>query len=266
MLKVQKGLTNRAHQSRKRTNIMKTITFFNNKGGVGKTTSVINIAYEMFRAGKKVVVIDVDGQQNTSRFFVDVDTPYGTAEKTLITGAEPIIKPTRYSNIGVITAGNTMNSGIQEFLSLSENIQSEHVQTLINSIDCDYVLFDLPPALNEITNRILSVSNKVYVPIELGSFAIQGITNVMDAIAETETTFGGCFITKYDKHNPIDSEVVELLENNLDTSLFNTRIPNSKVIKNSISCRLTAAEYMFWTDAAKSYLNLLNEIIPTLED
>lgn len=156
---------------------MKTITFFNNKGGVGKTTSVINIAYEMFRAGKKVVVIDVDGQQNTSRFFVDIDTPYGTVEKTLITGAEPIIKPTRYSNIGVITAGNTLNSGIQEFLSLSENVQSEHVQALINSIDCDYVLFDLPPALNKITNRILSVSNKVYVPIELGSFAIQGITN-----------------------------------------------------------------------------------------
>ena len=245
---------------------MKTITFFNNKGGVGKTTSVINIAYEMFRIGKKVVVIDVDGQQNTSRFFVDVDTPYGTVEKTLISGSEPIVKSTRYTNIGIITAGNTMNSVVQKFLSLPETEQSDHVQTFINSIDCDYAIFDLPPALNGLTNQILSISDRVYVPIELGSFAIQGITNVMDAIAKTGTTFGGCFITKYDKHNPIDSEVVELLENNLDTSLFNTRIPNSKVIKNSISCRLTAAEYMFWTEAAKSYLNLLNEIIPTLED
>ena len=209
------------------------ITFYNNKGGVGKSTSVINVAYFLHCIGKKVMVIDCDSQRNTYRFFLNSEE-----------------ECCRYENITV----KAYSGAAEEQFSLS---------------DCknyDYVILDLPPALNNFTTTMLSICDYVFTPIELGTFAIQGITAVIDTINQTSAKFGGCFVVKYDNDNPSDASLLDILKAQLGTKVLNSIIPFSRVIKNSISYRMTAAEYMDWMGAAEKYRSLTDEIINICED
>lgn len=244
---------------------MKSIAFYNNKGGVGKTTSVINIAYQL--ADKKVLVIDMDGQSNCSRFFAD--EPKAGLEQVLTKSAitpEIALCPTRYPNIDTITATPALNDIVSIFYALPETVQRENAEKLLTFSDkYDYILVDLPPALNKITERIISACDYVFVPIELGSFAIQGISTVTDIIASCGAKFGGCFVNKFDRDNPADIALMEMLKSSLGTKALNSFIPFSRVVKNSVSYKLTAPEYMGWTFAAECVANLAKEIAEICE-
>ena len=247
---------------------MRSIAFYNNKGGVGKTTSVINIAYQL-AANKSVLVIDVDGQANCSRFFTDEPKePKGGLERALTEEAVTrtvALSETRYPNIDIISATSKLNDIVSLFYALSEKQQRENAAKLINAAepyykDYDYILVDLPPALNKITERIISACDFVFVPIELSSFAIQGISTVTNIIADCGARFGGCFVNKYDRENPSDVQLMEMLKSSLGTKALNGFLPFSRVIKNSVSYNVTAPEYMGWTFAAECVANLAKEI------
>lgn len=244
---------------------MKSIAFYNNKGGVGKTTSVINIAYQL-AASKPVLVIDVDGQANCSRFFAD--EPKEGLERALTEAAATpaaALSETRYPNIDIISATSKLNDIVSLFYALSDKQQRENAEKLINAAepyykDYDYILVDLPPALNKITERIISACDFVFVPIELSSFAIQGISTVTDVIAGCGARFGGCFVNKFDRENPSDVQLMEMLKSSLGNKALNAFLPFSRVIKNSVSYKVTAPEYMGWTFAAKCVASLAKEI------
>lgn len=240
---------------------MKSIAFYNNKGGVGKTTSVINVAYQL-AADKKVLVIDMDGQSNSSRFFAD--EPKAGLEQALtklMIAPDIALCPTRYPNIDVLTATPALNEIVSLFYALPEDTQRENVEKLLSFSDkYYYILVDLPPALNKITERVISSCDYVFVPIELSSFAIQGISTVTDIIAGCGARFGGCFVNKFDRENPSDIQIMEMLKASLGTKALNSFLPFSRVIKNSVSYKVTAPEYMGWTFAAECVANLAKEI------
>lgn len=221
---------------------MKIITMYNNKGGVGKTTSVINIAYSLSKMGKKVLVMDFDEQRNSSRFFLD--------EK----GSQEIISvaATRYKNVYI--------------KAYSECIKGLTKEQAKDFEKYDYVIFDLPPALNDLTRSMLSLCDYVFVPIELGTFAIQGITVVVDTLSKISAKFGGCFVVKFDNENPSDYSLLDVLKNALGAKVLTSIIPFSRVIKNSISYRMTAAEYMDYMPAAEKYEYLSKEIMRICEE
>ena len=223
---------------------MKIITMYNNKGGVGKTTSVINIAYALSKMGKKVLVMDFDEQKNSSRFFLESGDNRGYA-------------PTRYENIFIMTydecSGKTDKTQMTELLKHKENE------------NYDYIIFDLPPALNDLTLSMLSFCDYVFVPIELGTFAIQGITVVVDTLSRISAKFGGCFVVKFDNENPSDYSLLDVLKEALGAKVLTSIIPFSRVIKNSISYRMTAAEYMEYMVAAEKYVELTKEIVRICE-
>lgn len=246
---------------------MKSIAFYNNKGGVGKTTSVINIAYQL-AASKSVLVIDVDGQANCSRFFAN--KPKEGLERALTEAAVTptvALSETRYPNIDIISATSKLNDIVSLFYALPEETQRRNAEKLITDTEnpwyskhYDYVLVDLPPALNKITERIISACDYVFVPIELSSFAIQGISTVTDIIADCGAKFGGCFVNKFDRENPSDIQLMEMLKESLGTKALSSFLPFSRVIKNSVSYKVTAPEYMGWTFAAECITKLAKEI------
>ena len=205
---------------------MKTIAFFNNKGGVGKSTTAINIANAMSRSGNNVIVVDVDAQRNSYRFFTDKPGNDYSGE-------------TRYNGISIMFA------------------------KIFNKLpgDFDFTILDIPPSLNQTATHFLKQCDYVFVPIELGTFSIQGIAKVTEHIASTGTRFGGGFINKFDRDNPSDHKLEEELRKNLGAKILATRIPSSRVIKNSISYRQTAFEYSPKSKAARTYTELSREIV-----
>lgn len=266
MLINKKGKIIIAPTVRKEGKKMKSIAFYNNKGGVAKTTSVLNVAYIIGEVYKcKVLVVDCDGQQNASRFFADTISDTGIDSVLINSSVSPTesLSHTRYENIDILTSTSEMNVCAERFTGLNATEKERNISKLKSfwNEQYDYVLLDLPPALNGLTEKLISTTDGVIVPIELGSFAIQGIAKVTDTINKVGASFIGCFISKYDKKNKADEELKKLLSSNLGNKLFNTVIPYSNIIRNSISYKMTAYEYMHWLGPAKKYVELTEEII-----
>lgn len=187
----------------------KRICIYNNKGGVAKTTSVINIAYCLNKKGQKVLVVDCDTQENCFDFFFS-------------TSADSIFK-TEFDNISHTT------------WSRFEKLSDKEISAF------DIVLFDLPPTLSEEVQRILHQSDKVYVPSLLGRFEITGITKVTEEIHRQNVKLGGVFVTMYD--DKTDAKLLEMFRAKLGNRLMQTVIPYSKTIRESLKAGLPIEAY-----------------------
>ncbi len=245
---------------------MKTIAIYNHKGGVGKTTTVINLANELSAAGK-VLIIDFDGQANSSRFFAEPKAGLETALIKKSFSPTAVRSCTRYPNIDILTASSALNLVAAQFEQLSDEVQTANVRKVLHFDDSyEYAVLDLPPALTKLTEKVITLSDSVFVPIELGTFAIQGIPAVTNALANCNAKFGGCIVNKFDKENPSDTELLAMLYQTLGNKVLNTTIPFSRVIKNSFSYKMTAKEYMQWTAAAEAYEDLAAEIAERIDE
>lgn len=213
------------------------IALYNNKGGVAKTTSIINIAYSMQKAGKKVLVVDCDTQENCFSFFM-------TAQN-----ADSIL-PTDYENINHTTW--------TRYGALADEDTAAY----------DYILFDLPPAMTEEVKQIIRYCGLVYVPTMLGDFEIQGLMKVTVEIANQSAKLGGIFITMYQKQN--DAELLQEFRNALQTRLMQTVIPYSRTVRESQKAGLPIEAYFTEKKVPKNgnswkivnaYENLAKEIM-----
>ena len=189
---------------------VKKIGIFNNKGGVAKTTSVINLAYSLQKREKNVLVVDCDTQENCFLFFVT-----GKDSNTIL--------PTNYERISHTTW--------EKYQKLTENEKENF----------DYILFDLPPAISEKVQTILGQSDVVYVPTMLGEFEISGLKKVTDEINRQGVRLGGVFVTMYNAHN--DAEIIGDFRNILQERLMKTVIPYSKTVRESQKAGLPIEEY-----------------------
>lgn len=243
---------------------MKSIAFYNNKGGVAKTTSVINVGYELARESR-VLIIDADGQANCSRFFTEeLKSGLETALTDGTGNPARAVCETRYENIDIITATAALNDATAAFTAFDKRKQERIARNIIEyGKEYDFVLLDLPPALTKVTECLVGACDFVFVPIELGTFAIQGIPTITGLINKSgkQSAFGGCFVTKFDKKNSADAALLEVLKETIGNKVIDVTIPFSRVIKNSISGKLTASEYMPWTTPAKSYGELTKAIL-----
>lgn len=176
------------------------IGIFNNKGGVAKTTSVINLAYSIQKHDKRVLVVDCDTQENCFSFF-------------MTSMAAESIFPTEYKNISHTTW--------ERYKRIPDNSRTEF----------DYILFDLPPTMSDEVRQIIHHCNTVYVPTILGEFEIAGLKKVTDEIHKQGVKLGGVFVTMYQHQN--DAELIQDFRRALQDRLMQTIIPYSKTVRES---------------------------------
>ena len=188
----------------------KGIAIYNNKGGVAKTTTVINLAYSIQIAGRKVLVVDCDEQENCFSFFLteqDADS----------------ILPTDYENIHHTTW--------ERYAGLTDD----------DKADYDIVLFDLPPAMTDKVRQIIRHCGTVFVPTMLGEFEISGLEKVTVEIARQNARLGGIFVTMYQKQN--DAELLEEFRSALQSRMMQTVIPYSRTVRESLKAGLPVEAY-----------------------
>ncbi len=246
----------------------KTYVFVNQKGGVGKTTSAINIGAYMAQSGKKILLVDFDSQGNmSSGVGVSKDKP---TIYELLAGKSTLdqtIKHTPVENLDAISASIDLSGAAIELVD-----QEKREFFLKNAISpvkdkYDYILIDCPPSLGILTLNGLAAADSVLVPMQCEYFALEGITLLLQTVKKvqksinTSLTIGGIFFTMYDSRTKLAQEVVRQVQSYFKDKVFSTIIPRNVRLSEAPSHGVPVCLYDPSCLGAKSYKNLAAEVM-----
>lgn len=254
----------------------KIISLVNQKGGVGKTTTSINLSAALGKLGKRTLLIDLDPQGNTSTGLginkSDIKASVYDCLNNTSEAKDAIIK-TRFTNLYVMPA--TINlAGIDiELLEMSHQDQTfkmneqlkRKLELIKNSFD--YIIIDCPPSLGLLTTNALVASDSVIIPVQCEFFALEGITQLLNTIIMTQNRLNpklcieGVLLTLLDSRTNLGLEVVEEVRRFFKEKVFNTIIPRLIRLVEAPSHGEPINEYDPEGRAAEAYTNLAKEVI-----
>ncbi len=252
------------------------ISLVNQKGGVGKTTTSINLSASLAVLGKKVLLIDLDPQGNTT---TGVGINKGDIEKSIYDVLikkcnikEAIIK-TEFDNLYLL-AGTINLAGLEiDFDELKKKesnfVRGEQLRIHLEEIkdDYDFIIIDCPPALSLITTNALTASNSVIIPVQCEFFALEGITQLLKTIMLAQKSLNptleieGVLLTMLDSRTNLGFEVVEDIRKFFKEKVYNTIIPRLVRLTEAPSHGEPIIVYDPKSRGAEAYLNLAKEVI-----
>jgi chromosome partitioning protein len=246
------------------------IAIANQKGGVGKTTTAINLSSCLAEAGKKVLVIDMDPQGNcTSGFGINKNELENTLYELIIgecTLRESIMEVEGIDNIRIIPSNVNLAGAEIDLLDLNDR---EYI--LKNEIDYikddfDFIIIDCPPSLNMLTVNALTTADSVLVPIQGEYYALEGISQLINTIdlihdrLNDKLHLEGVVFTMFDARTNLSTDVVNNVKENLDTHIYNSVIPRNVRLAEAPSNGMPINIYDSSSAGAKSYRNLAKEV------
>ncbi len=253
----------------------KIISIINQKGGVGKTTTVINLAAGLSMKGKKILVIDLDPQGNaTTGLGLSNTEKSDQTIYSVLNGAKNIsdvIKKTKFENLNLITS-NVDLSGL-EVETAGDNrrafILKEQIIAYLNDSGgfYDYVLIDCPPSLSLLTIMALVASNSLIVPLQTEFFALEGLTQLMKTIDRIKNNLNpgllikGILLTMYDKRNKLSGEVEKEAREYFKEKVYKTIVPRNVRLSEAPSHGVPVLIYDKGCPGSKSYFNFTDEFL-----
>lgn len=256
-----------------RTTNPKIISIANQKGGVGKTTTTINLGAALARKGRRVLLLDLDPQGNASTGLgVDVADRSTTTYDVLTGDAIPseAAMETTVENLKIIPATTDLSSADINLISNEKRSFMLHDalhQPDIDFLDLDYILIDCPPSLNILTVNAMIASDSVVVPLQSEFFALEGLSQLMLTIREVRQTANpdlrieGIVLTMYDKRNNLCQQVEADARDNLGDLVFQTVIPRNVRVSEAPSFAMPVIDYDPASKGSAAYLALAAEVI-----
>ncbi len=248
----------------------KIVTFANQKGGVGKSTSVVNIAASLGILGKRVLVVDVDPQGNTtSGFGINKKTITNSIYDVLIGRADTdssIIK-TAFENISVLPA-NISLAGAEFELVLTDNRESR-LQTALSTVrnDYDFIFIDCPPSLGILTINALVCADGLVIPMQCEYYSLEGLSQLMTSVKQIKKRFNqklsltGILITMYNGRLNLTTQVMEELKKYYAGKIFSTPIARNVKLSEAPSFGMPVYYYDKFSKGSSSYQEVAKELL-----
>ena len=244
------------------------ITIANQKGGVGKTTTVVNLATALASIDKKVLVIDMDPQYNSSMSFNAYDANK-SIYKVFSNDIEinNAIQPSLIPNLNVISACEDLAAAEYE-LADDEN-RNFLLKKYIGNIkeNYDYIFIDTPPTLGLLTISSLTASDEVLIPVQCEFFALEGLSKLIKTIDIVKSNLNsvlklnGIILTMYDKRNSLSSLIENEAREYFDTNVYKFNVPRNVTLSEAPSHGLPAIIYDLKCSGSQAYIGLAKEFL-----
>ena len=253
----------------------KIISVINQKGGVGKTTTVINLAAGLTMKGKKILVIDLDPQGNATTGLGLSNT--GNSDRTIysvLNGYKKIsevIQPTGFENLYLVTS-NVDLSGL-EVETAGDSRRAfklkDELTAILNDSGAlyDYILIDCPPSLSLLTIMALVASDALVVPLQTEFFALEGLTQLMKTIERIKSNLNpsldirGILLTMYDKRNKLSGEVEQEARNYFKEKVYSSVVPRNVRLSEAPSHGMPVLLYDKSCPGSKAYFSFTDEFL-----
>lgn len=252
------------------------LAFTNQKGGVGKTTTAINIAYGLSHKGKRVLVCDLDSQWNSTYSMLGVRHE-GDSVTDVLTGHAEIkdaILPSEKAYVDILPSDRRLLAAERVLTAELETGPQTILKRELNKVSdrYDYIILDCPPAMNLTTIMALAAADAAIIPIKPGTFSLTGAGDLLDVIEKTRNGFGSMelgilgFIINFSDNTLVNRDTVSLLNSKFPGKLFDTMIPKNVAIEEAHRADVDLYHYKPTSTGATAFALLTEEVVSRVEE
>ena len=243
------------------------IAVLNQKGGVGKTTTTINLAAYLARDGRRVLVVDLDPQGNTTSGLGFDKHGLGTTLYDVLfskTEATKATYKTNRANLFLLPANAQLANAEVELVG--EQAREFKLKQALDELDYDFILIDCPPALGLLTVNALVAAQQVLIPVQAEYYALEGLSQLLYVIQNVQAALNpsldilGVVLTLYDTRNALSGQVRAELEKHFGAKVFTSVIPRNVRLAEAPSFGKTIIEHDKWSKGARAYKSLAREL------